>query len=187
MKAETYFYERVPCSFGDVGIVYRGDGQNPRLRRIILPLEGMAMEERIRREFPGARPASSRTEITDRIGCFLAGEAIDFSRPDLDLEGISDFPRRALTACRGIPRGRVMAYGQLAAAAGTPGGARAVGNAMALNPFALIIPCHRVIRAGGSLGGYGGGHIGLAMKKALLLLEGVVFDGRGRVRPEHFL
>jgi methylated-DNA-[protein]-cysteine S-methyltransferase len=180
-------YERVLSFLGEIGIVYRGDGRNPRIRRIILPLEGMAMTERIRREFPGARPAPSPAEITDLIRRFLAGEPVDFSRADLDLEGMSDFQRRALTTCRGIPRSRVMTYGQLAAAVGTPGGARAVGNAMALNPFPLIIPCHRVIRSGGGLGGFGGGHSGLAMKKSLLALEEVAFDGRGRIRPEHLL
>ncbi|MFH1910729.1 MAG: MGMT family protein, partial [Pseudomonadota bacterium] len=83
-----------------------------------------------------------------------------------------------------IPRGRVMTYGGLAAKLGLPGGARAVGNALAGNPFPLVIPCHRVVRSGGDLGGFGGG---TDMKKALLMLEGVVFDRQGRVLPEYIL
>ena len=185
MNAENYFYELAPSCFGDVGIVHRGDGRNPRLRRIILPLEGLAMAERIRREFPDAQPEAFPGETAVQIKRFLKGEDVDFSRADLDLKGMNDFIRRALTACREIPRGRVMTYGGLAAAVGSPGGARAVGNAMAFNSFALIIPCHRVIRSGGGLGGYGGGHKGLAMKKSLLMLEGVAFDRKGRVLPEY--
>ena len=77
-----------------------------------------------------------------------------------------------------------MTYGGLAAAVGVPGGARAVGNVMAGNPFPLVIPCHRVIRSDGSLGGFGGG---LPMKRALLEMEGVAFDGHDRVRPEYIL
>jgi methylated-DNA-[protein]-cysteine S-methyltransferase len=114
---------------------------------------------------------------------FLGGKEVDFSEADLDFDGMKDFVRRTLTVCRKIPRGRVMTYGGLAAALGAPGAARAVGNAMALNPFALIIPCHRVIRSGGGLGGFGGG--GPAMKRRLLEQEGVVFDAQGRVLPEH--
>lgn len=116
---------------------------------------------------------------------FLGGEAVDFSAADLDLDGMNGFAQRTLTACREIPRGRVMTYGGLAAALGAPGAARAVGNAMASNPFALIIPCHRVIRNGGGLGGFGGG--GPAMKRRLLEQEGVVFDPQGRVLPEHLI
>jgi methylated-DNA-[protein]-cysteine S-methyltransferase len=75
-----------------------------------------------------------------------------------------------------------MTYGGLAASVGVAGGARAVGNVMAGNPFPLVIPCHRVVRSGGSLGGFGGG---AEMKKGLLRLEGVAFDAQGCVLPEH--
>ena len=64
---------------------------------------------------------------------------------------------------------------------GIPGGARAVGMALASNPFPLVIPCHRVIRTDGSLGGFGGG---LKMKKKLLGIEGVAFNEKGKVLPQ---
>jgi len=96
-----------------------------------------------------------------------------------------DFVKRTLTMCRQIPRGRVITYGGLAAAVGASRAARAVGNAMAANPIALIIPCHRVVRSNGCLGGFGGG--GPAMKRRLLEQEGVAFDGQGRVLPGHLL
>ena len=77
----------------------------------------------------------------------------------------------------GIPKGKVSTYGRLAEKSGASKGARAVGNALATNPYPLIIPCHRVIRSDGSLGGFGGG---LKMKKELLLMEGITFDAKGR-------
>ena len=95
-----------------------------------------------------------------------------------------DLVRRVLSEDGEIPRGRVMTYGGLAASLGVPGGARAVGNAMAGNPFPLVIPCHRVVRSDGSLGGFGGG---LSMKRALLAMEGVRFDPKGRVFSEYIL
>jgi methylated-DNA-[protein]-cysteine S-methyltransferase len=77
-----------------------------------------------------------------------------------------------------IPRGRVSTYGAVAKHIGVPRGARAVGNALARNPFPIVIPCHRAIRADGSLGGYRGG---LVMKRALLELEGVRVTAEGQV------
>ena len=73
---------------------------------------------------------------------------------------------------------RVSTYRRIAAHLGVPKGARAVGNALATNPFPIVIPCHRAIRSDGALGGYQGG---LAMKRALLMQEGVDVDERGRV------
>ncbi|MCX5818586.1 MAG: methylated-DNA--[protein]-cysteine S-methyltransferase [Deltaproteobacteria bacterium] len=161
------------------------DGSRSRIRRILLPEDGVSMADRIRQEFPGALPAAARGEIARLLENFLGGKEVDFSAVDLDLDGMKGFVRRTLTACREIPRGRVVTYGGLAAALGAPGAARAVGNAMGSNPFALIIPCHRVIRSGGGLGGFGGG--GPAMKRRLLEQEGVVFDAQGRIRPEHLI
>ncbi len=78
-----------------------------------------------------------------------------------------------LQAEYGIPRGWVSTYGRIARELGVVGGGRAVGNALASNPFPLLIPCHRAVRSTGALGGYQGG---LEMKKALLEMEGVVFN-----------
>jgi methylated-DNA-[protein]-cysteine S-methyltransferase len=80
------------------------------------------------------------------------------------------FTRRARTVLREIKMGHTCSYAELAAAAGSPGAARAAGSACATNPLPLFIPCHRVLAAGGKLGGYSGG---LAWKRILLLREGV--------------
>jgi O-6-methylguanine DNA methyltransferase len=114
---------------------------------------------------------------------YLAGRRDELDFP-VDLAGLSDWERRVLEGTRRIPRGRVMAYGQLAAAIGNPRAARAVGNALGRNPIAIAIPCHRVIAGDGTIGGYGGsGPLGraeaLAVKRRLLALEGVTLPQAG--------
>ena len=88
---------------------------------------------------------------------------------ELDFSRCTDFQKRIYEIVRGIPRGSSMTYGQVAALAGQPGAARAVGRAMAANPFAILIPCHRVL-ARHSLGGYA---YGREIKEKLLRLEGL--------------
>ncbi|MBM4313075.1 MAG: methylated-DNA--[protein]-cysteine S-methyltransferase [Deltaproteobacteria bacterium] len=183
-KGYDCVYDLVPSSFGEVGIVRWCKGLRP-VRRIFLPRERLSAEDRIREAYPAAAPSSGKRDpFAMRIAAFLAGDAVDFSVAELDMEGIGGFERRVLLADFAIPRGRVMTYGSLAAKAGVPGGARAAGNVMAGNPFPLVIPCHRVIRSDGSLGGFGGG---LPMKRALLETEGVVFDRKGCVLSAHIL
>ena len=77
-----------------------------------------------------------------------------------------------IEACQRIPRGETLSYGELAAKVGNPGAARAVGTVMSSNPLPLVIPCHRVLGAGGCLGGYSARQ-GVAMKRRLLEMEGV--------------
>jgi methylated-DNA-[protein]-cysteine S-methyltransferase len=86
----------------------------------------------------------------------------------LDLAALPGFHKRALLAARKIPYGRTATYGEVAARAGRPCAARAVGQAMARNPVPLAVPCHRVVAAGDGLGGFGGG---AALKRRLLALE----------------
>lgn len=110
--------------------------------------------------------------LGDAVRRLVAGEAPDWPELPLRLTGLPTFRRRVLETLRTrVPRGTVLTYGQLAALAGNPRGARAVGQAMAGNPFPLLIPCHRVLSAGGKLGGFSGA--GLEMKKYLLELEGI--------------
>lgn len=90
---------------------------------------------------------------------------------DCDLEGISPFTRRVLAAAEQIERGQTRSYQWLARSIGMPRAARAVGNALGANPVPLIIPCHRVVRGDGSLGGYA---FGQRMKRQLLEAEGAL-------------
>jgi len=100
---------------------------------------------------------------------YFAGRRAVFDVP-LDLSSGTPFQRRVWRACASIPYGEVRSYGELARMAGCPRGARAVGQVMGSNPVPLVVPCHRVIRSDGSLGGFGSG---LWVKRRLLRIEGV--------------
>jgi methylated-DNA-[protein]-cysteine S-methyltransferase len=89
----------------------------------------------------------------------------------IDWALVGPFGRRVLRATAAIPFGSTSTYGAVAAAAGSPGGSRAAGNALGANPIPIVVPCHRVLRAGGGLGGYTGG---VHRKELLLATEGVV-------------
>ena len=120
-------------------------------------------------------------ELGAQLQRFLEGEAIVFDLGLVALEVCGDFQRRVLLAEYGVPRGWVSTYGRIALHLGLAGGARAVGQGLAGNPFPIVIPCHRAVRADGALGGYQGGP---AMKRALLEMEGVRFTERGAVCME---
>lgn len=110
----------------------------------------------------------------------LIGRAIERGTPGdlpVDLRPVTPFRRLVLALTAAIPRGEVRSYGQLAAGVGRPGATRAVGSAMATNPVPLIIPCHRVVRADGTLGRYSLGEPGL--KARLLVGEGVAVQEKG--------
>ena len=108
----------------------------------------------------------------ERIIAYFEGENVDFSTdPAVNLDALSPFDRKVLQACRKIRPGETTTYGDLAVRAGHPGVARAVGSALAHNPIPLIIPCHRVLRSDGSLGGFSAPG-GLTTKQNLLRHEG---------------
>jgi len=104
---------------------------------------------------------------------YFAGRRHAFELP-LDWTLIGPFAQRVLHATAAIPYGSVLTYGEVAAEAGSPRGSRAAGNALGSNPIPIVIPCHRVLRTGGALGGYGGG---LQRKRYLLELEGALPAG----------
>ena len=111
-------------------------------------------------------------EVRRRLIAFATGEHVTFDDLPLPLDGIPAFHRAVLGACRRIGYGRTITYAQLAAAAGRPRAVRAAGTAMARNPLPIIIPCHRVIRSDGGLGGYSAPQ-GVSLKARLLALEAV--------------
>ena len=118
----------------------------------------------------------------------LQGDDTDLAALSLDLRGRPEWDRAVLGAVRAIPRGETRSYGEIASAIGRGGAARAVGGAIGRNPIGLIIPCHRVIAADGTLGGYGGEWWGdhdrlLDLKADLLAREGLTVRPR-RLRHE---
>jgi methylated-DNA-[protein]-cysteine S-methyltransferase len=106
------------------------------------------------------------------IRTMLGGGAPDFSRLPLDFSAVPAFHQRVYDVTRAIRPGRTQSYGEVAAQVGDAGAARAVGQALGRNPFPLIIPCHRVLAAGGRAGGFSGAG-GVAQKQRLLAIEGV--------------
>jgi methylated-DNA-[protein]-cysteine S-methyltransferase len=174
-----------PTPFGPVGVFWRGFDGSPRIVRVLLSTPELSAQDQSAGLYPGSR-ASSCAEIDSvaaGIKALLEGEDIRFPLSIADLRSCSAFQRSVLRAEHQIPRGRVGTYQLIAAQLGKPNGARAVGNALANNPFPLIVPCHRAIRSDRHLGGYQGG---LDMKRALLEKEGIVFDDVGRVTTARF-
>lgn len=108
-----------------------------------------------------------------RLRLFAAGEIVDVADVPLSLNHLTTFGARVIAACRRIPWGETRTYGELAVECGSPGAARAVGSVMAKNRYPLIVPCHRVLAAGGDLGGYSAPD-GLEMKRRLLSMEGAL-------------
>lgn len=104
------------------------------------------------------------------LGSFLHGESRTVG-VEYSIEGVSGFRRDVLTAVAEIPWGETWTYGEVAAEVGSPRAARAVGSACGANPVPVVVPCHRVVAAGG-LGGFGRGHGCLDRKRVLLRMEG---------------
>jgi len=160
-----------PTDLGWMAVAGRGDV-------LVSTVFGYASQERAasvlasRLAKPIANAAAPRwlDDVASLLERYAAGEAIDFSDVLVDLEHLTPFARRVVSACRSISRGEVRSYGELAAACGSPGAARAVGSVMAKNRYPLIVPCHRVVGSGGGLGGYSAPD-GLRMKRRLLEME----------------
>ncbi len=173
------YYNAVHTQFGEAVVVGRQKGECFLAVRIMLPQKERTVSESVEKEFPGAvYSPNAGAGICSQISNFFEGNEAVFDAADRDEGIVKGFARRVLTKAAEIPRGFVMTYSGLAANIGVPGGARAVGNALAWNPFPLAYPCHRVIRKDGTLGGFGGG---LKLKRSLLEMEGVSFDRQGKV------
>jgi methylated-DNA-[protein]-cysteine S-methyltransferase len=124
-------------------------------------------------ELPRAGPTTaSRGDhpLVDRIEAYFRGQRVAFDDVEVEAEWATPFQAALAEALRAVPWGEVVTYGELAALAGRPGAPRAAGTFCADNAFPLVVPCHRVVSAGG-LGGYGS--LGAGYKRRLLALEGV--------------
>jgi methylated-DNA-[protein]-cysteine S-methyltransferase len=175
---KTVYYKLVHSAFGSFGIVWHETDKGARIVRIFLPDRKAAVAQQIKQSFLSCRQGScpSITGISEQIAAFLAGEPIAFDLNLLDFSVCSAFQKKVLLAEAKIPRGRVSTYGRLAAKLGIPAASRAVGHALAQNPFPPVIPCHRTVRSDGALGGFQGG---LKMKRELLEQEGITFSRAG--------
>jgi methylated-DNA-[protein]-cysteine S-methyltransferase len=179
------FYVLVPSPFGTLTLLWQNAPEKPQVQRVLLPEDGRPTETMLRTLYSAARPGScaAMANLGQRITAFLEGQDIVFPLDILALDTCPEFQQRVLRAEHAIPRGWVSTYGRIAAHLGAPGAARAVGNALANNPFPILIPCHRAIRSDGTLGGYQGG---VAMKRALLEMEGMEVSPDGKVPVDLF-
>jgi len=119
----------------------------------------------------GAGESAEALRVIGQLEAYLKGELKTLLLPPLDWGRLTDLERAVLEATAAIPFGTVSTYRRIAAEVGRPRASRFVGNVLAKNPFPLLIPCHRVIRSDGSLGGFGGGS---RLKTGLLAMEGMV-------------
>ena len=161
---------------GIVGIVWGDRG----VVAVQLPDAGeSAVRARIRRDFPQAHESAAPAEVQraiDGIVALLGGKAQDLSFVQLDMAEIAPFNRRVYEVARTIPPGATLSYGEIATRLGDPAAARDVGAALGQNPFSIVVPCHRVIAAGGKIGGFSA-RGGIRTKLRLLSIEGVQAEG----------
>lgn len=170
--ASTLSYAVAPTPLGAIGIAWTEHG-------IVRTWLHAGTQERarsqIRRALPRAvasAPSANVATAIAEIATLLSGEPGDLGGAELDMRGLPEFDRRVYEVARTIPPGSTMTYGEIADAMGEePMRARDVGQALARNPFAPIVPCHRVVAAGGRLGGYSAPG-GADTKRRLLEIEG---------------
>jgi methylated-DNA-[protein]-cysteine S-methyltransferase len=136
--------------------------------------DAAATRARLQQRFPNATEAEPTPAIADtieRIVALLRGERVDLRDVTIDMATIPDFERDVYVAAREIPAGATTTYGEIAKKIGHPMQARDVGVALARNPFAIVVPCHRVVAANGKTGGFSAGG-GVETKLKLLGIEG---------------
>ena len=174
-----------PSSFGSFAVLWSEHNGQPKIYRILLSKPNLPAAQAVQETFPGIRSftCSEIAKVADQIEALLRGEDIRFSLATTRLDLCSTFQRAVLRAEHGIPRGFVSTYQRIAAHLGRPSSARAVGTALARNPFPFIIPCHRAIRTDGTLGGFQGG---LAMKRKMLEMEGITMDDSGHITAARY-
>lgn len=173
MAGTTTHYHIFDTAAGACGIAWTAAG----VCRFQLPAEDRETARRLlTRRLADARPAEPPPAVAEAVAGaqrYFSGEATDFSAVPLDLSGAEPFFLIVYAAARRLGWGETTSYGALARELDAgPEGARLVGQAMAQNPVALIIPCHRVLAAHGRIGGFSAPG-GAAAKERMLMLEGV--------------
>ena len=150
------------------------------LAGVMLPeIDGGRLRERLTRRHPGAAEAPPPAPIAraiEAITALLAGEPRDLKEIALELDRVGAFEQRVYGVAREIPPGLTLTYGEVAARVGEPGAAQAVGRAMGRNPWPIVVPCHRVVGAGGRAGGFSAPG-GARTKLRMLQIEGGMTRG----------
>lgn len=165
-------YALFPTAIGHCGIAWQG----ALLVGVQLPEDAGEAQTRARmqRRFPQLAESAMPPQVAawaDRVAATLQGAHDDLCDVPLALGTVPPFNARVYELARRIPPGKTMTYGEMAAALGEPGAARAVGQALGHNPFAPVVPCHRILAANGRAGGFSAGG-GAATKMRMLEIEG---------------
>lgn len=168
-------YALFDTPIGRCGVAWSGD----RIAGVQLPEPRDAdTRHRLEARFDGAVEVTPPAPIQHAIARMVAsvrGDGDDLTDVPLDLDALPPFRRHVLEVVRTIPAGETMSYGEVAEAVGSPGAARAVGQALGRNPFPIVIPCHRVLAAGGRIGGFTA-QGGVTVKAKMLAAEGVTLQ-----------
>lgn len=177
---EYRFYTTFSSPFGTFTIVWKETGSDLQVIRIFLSDPELKSEVKALESFKQIKLGSSSSIelLGEKIQRVFKGEKVDFDLGLIDFNQCFDIQKKVLLAEYAIPRGWVSTYKRIAGKIGIPTGARVIGNALARNPFPIIIPCHRAIKTNGDLGEFQGG---INMKRRLLELEGIKFSERGKV------
>ncbi len=166
-------------AIGRCGIAWTAHGV---IRSVQLPeTDDAGTLARLRRwtgDVEEVEPPAAVAAVIARLQQALAGKADPLLDVELDEEGVPPFNRRVYAAARAIPVGTVVTYGELARELGEPGAARAVGQALGHNPFAPLVPCHRILAAQGGSGGFSASG-GTRTKLRLLEIERAVLGAEG--------
>jgi O-6-methylguanine DNA methyltransferase len=172
----AYGFSLFDTAIGCCGIAWGERG----IVGVQLPEAGEAeTRERMLHRFPTAaenKPPPEIQRARDDIVAVLHGKANDLSAILLDMDGLPPFHRRVYEVARSVPPGKTLSYGDIAARLDARGAARAVGQALGHNPFPIVVPCHRVLAAGGKIGGFSA-HGGIATKLRMLAIEGGQANG----------
>jgi methylated-DNA-[protein]-cysteine S-methyltransferase len=178
-------YTVFETAFGHIGIVYRTTDASAKAVHILLPRSKRETQSIIKSLFPQALSSDGDgvSELRKRIRNFFLGDPNPIPLSLADTSICKPFQLSVLKEEHAVPRGKTSSYGRIANHLNSRA-VRAVGSALARNPFPIVVPCHRAVRSDRTLGGYQGG---LEMKQQILSMEGVEFDSRGRVLPECFL
>lgn len=171
MKVKVLGFRLFETAIGHCGVAWSDVG----LAGVQLPeADELATRLRMQRRFPGVLEVQEAPEhvlrAIERITGLLHGEPDDLRSIELDMRGLGTFQQRVYDLVRGIPPGQTRTYGEIAAALGEPGAARAVGRAMGDNPFAPVVPCHRVLGTRSGTGGFSAAG-GLRTKLRMLGIE----------------
>ena len=170
------FYKIFNSKYDNILILWSIKDDLPKINRLYINLNSFKMKEIVSKNKEQSCNIIDKT--ISNINSFFLGKIIDFNLNILNLDICSNFQKQVILTEYNIPRGYVSTYKKISNFIQKPGALRAVGNALAKNPFPIVIPCHRAVRSDGQLGGYQGG---IQMKYQLLKMEGIKFNKNNKV------